>query len=124
MSTTNADPGMRWAMVVAVVGAIAMAVALVAGFATGGGWAEVRTLTGFVWFNVSIVDVYVGFALFAGWIVWREPPARAAALIVVLCLLGNLIACLYVILALRRSGGDWQRFWHGRRAESLGRTRQ
>lgn len=98
---------------VAVAGII-MAVALVYGFTAGNGWTEVRELTAYPWFNVSLVDVYVGFALVSGWIVHRERrPLVAAAWIVAICLLGNLITCLYVLLTLHRSGDDRTRFWHG-----------
>ena len=103
--------------VLAGIGFVAMAVALVYGFGLGNGWEELRTLVRYPWFNVSLVDVYVGFALFGGWVAFRERSRTKAAVWIVLILtLGNLIACLYAFLAAWRSGGDWNRFWLGDRA--------
>jgi hypothetical protein len=108
---------MRAAVVLLVVGAAAMAAALAYGFALGDGWDEVRALVEYPWFNVSLVDVYVGFALVGGWIVFRErSPLRAGGWIVLILLLGNFVSCLYALVALARSRGDWSRFWLGYRA--------
>ena len=96
---------------------IAMAAALLYGFTQGDGWTEVKALVGYPWFNVSLVDVYVGFALLGGWIAYRErSPLRAAGWILLILVLGNLVSCVYALLALARSDGDWSRFWLGRRA--------
>ncbi|MHC4217115.1 MAG: DUF1475 family protein [Planctomycetota bacterium] len=110
---------MRVAVILLVLGTAAMAAALLYGFTRGDGWTEVETLVAYPWFNVSLVDVYVGFALFGGWIVFRErSPLRAAGWIVLVLLLGNLVSCLYALLAVARSDGDWRRFWLGHRALS------
>ena len=79
----------------------AMLAALVYGFGWGGGWAEVRELLNYPWFVVSLVDVYVCFALISVWIAARETPARAAAWIAALLLLGSAVACVYALLAIR-----------------------
>ena len=86
---------------IAVVAGVAMAAALVYGFGFGGGWSEVRTLMDYPWFVVSLVDVYVGFILFACWIVSRERLVPAVVWIALLMTLGNLIACIYVLYAIR-----------------------
>jgi hypothetical protein len=108
--------------VAALAGAllVVMIGALVYGFTQGDGWSEVRTLTGFPWFNVTIVDVYVGFILFAVWIGYRERPLPAAAWIVALMALGNALAALYALIAALRAHGDWSRFWLGRHAPQAG----
>ncbi|MEQ9617342.1 MAG: DUF1475 family protein [Phycisphaerales bacterium] len=108
---------MKIATLLSTLGALAMTAALVYGFAWGGGWSEVRTLMGAPWFVVSLVDVYVGFALFAGWVLFRERPAVAAPVVLALMILGNAVACVYVVVTLARCGGDWARFWMGVRAE-------
>jgi len=87
----------------------AMLAALVYGFGWGGGWAEVRELLAFPWFVVSLVDVYVCFALIGVWIASRETPARAAAWIAALLLLGSAVACVYALLALRAGAGPTAR---------------
>ena len=108
----------RGAALLAAAGALAMALALAYGFSQGYFLAEGGAIASVTWGQVLLIDLYVGFALFAGWIVWREPgrPARAIAWIVALLLLGNLVACAYVLLAWREAAGDAGRFWFGRRA--------
>ena len=78
--------------------------------------AEGAILLSLAWGRVSLIDVYVGFFLFCGWVVYREQSTAGRILWAALVLvLGNMMACLYVLLALHRSEGDWQRFWLGQR---------
>lgn len=107
---------MKGPIILGAIGFIVMLAGLIYGFTQGDGWGEVRTLIHYPWFNVSLIDVYVGFALFAGWIAYRERPSVSIPLIVILLLLGNIISCAYVVLVALRSGGDWSRFWMGRHA--------
>lgn len=93
---------MKLAYAVAIVGGLAMGGALVYGFGFGGGWGEVALLMRYPWFVVSLVDVYVGFALFACWVACRERPLVAALWILLIMTLGNLVACIYAISALRK----------------------
>lgn len=105
---------MSRAYVLAGAGFVAMAAAIAHGFTAGDFFAEGRELASMPWGIVSLVDLYVGFALFAGWIAFREASAvRAALWIVLVLVLGNLTASLYVVVALVRSRGDWTRFWLG-----------
>jgi len=68
------------------------------------------------WGQLSLVDVYIGFFLFAGWIIYREKSfVRSAIWIILLIVLGNLTACLYVLIALQTSENDWRKFWLGHR---------
>lgn len=81
----------------------------------GQGWAELMTLLAYPWFKMSLLDVYVGFILFCFWIVYRETRFTHKLLWVVgMMLLGNLLACIYVLLAIRQAQGDWTIFWQGR----------
>lgn len=99
-----------------IVGAIAMAAALVYGFGWGGGWSAVGALLEAPWFVVSLVDVYVGFALVGAWILLRErSPLVATAWIVAIMLLGNLVACLYLLRAIAGSSGSIERLMLGAR---------
>ena len=69
------------------------------------------------WGIVSLVDLYVGFALFSGWIVYREKAWLPSVIWVILMMvLGFWAAALYAFLALQGSGGSWQRFWMGKRS--------
>jgi hypothetical protein len=70
------------------------------------------------WGIVSLVDLYVGFILFSGWIVYREKSLiRSVIWVVLMMVLGFFAASLYAFVALQTSGGDWRRFWLGRRRQ-------
>lgn len=108
---------MKIAKVVAVLGVLVMASILVYGFTVGDFGGEGQVLLSMPWGIVSLVDVYVGFVLFSGWIVYREKSLlRSAVWIILVMVLGNLTASLYALVALLTSGGDWKRFWMGKRA--------
>lgn len=108
---------MRLAMVVTGLGAAAMGAVLIYAFTQGDIAAEGAQLLSMPWGIVSLVDLYVGFALFSGWIVYREESlVRAIVWILFVMVLGFFTASLYAFLALRGSGGDWRRFWMGRHA--------
>ena len=100
--------------VLAAIATVALVAGLVPALAGGDLMAEGRRIADLAWGRMLLVDVYAGMALFAAWIAWRERPAGAAAWIVALVAIGNLIACLYVLLAWARAGGDGRVFWHGR----------
>jgi cytochrome bd-type quinol oxidase subunit 2 len=109
---------MRWAMILCGLGAAAMGVVLIYAFAQGDIAAEGARLLSMPWGIVSLVDLYVGFALFSGWVVYREESlVRAAAWVLFIMVLGFFAASLYAFLALRAANGDWRRFWLGKRAE-------
>lgn len=108
---------MRLAKVVAWVGLVAMMAILALGFTRGDFLREGGKLLSLPWGIVSMVDLYVGFILFSGWIAYRETSIPLAALwIVLMMVLGFFTGSLYTLVALYRSGGDWKRFWMGHRA--------
>ena len=107
---------MRIAKVLAVFGLMAMTVALIYGFTAGDFGREGSVLLSVPWGAVSLVDVYVGLALFSGWVVYRDKdPARSVLWIVLLSGLGFWAASLCTLLALQKSGGSWKAFWLGNR---------
>ena len=54
------------------------------------------------WGKGTLLDLYVGFVIVAGWIAWREQSIpRAACWFVLLCGLGNLATLAYLLLASR-----------------------
>ena len=66
------------------------------------------------WGVATLVEVYIGFVFVGAWIVCRERHfGRASLWVALLFLLGNLVAALYILLALHRCGGDMTRFWLG-----------
>jgi len=106
---------MKGARLLAFVGLLAMTVVLVYGFTVGDFAAEGGKLLSMPWGIVSLVDLYVGFALFAGWIVYREGVTfRSILWILLLVVLGFWAASLYALIALYNSGGSWKQFWLGR----------
>ena len=108
---------MRLAKVVALLGLAAMTGIIMRAFIVGNFSAEGDKLLAMPWGVVSLVDLYVGFTLFSGWIVYREKSWLARIVWVVLMMtLGNWTAALYVFLALQKSGGDWKKFFLGSKA--------
>jgi hypothetical protein len=96
---------------------------LIYGFAAGDFAAEGGRILSMPWGIVSLVDLYVGFALFSVWIVYRERSIlRSTVWVILMMVLGFWTASLYTWLALQSSHGDWQRFWTGSRTrrESVG----
>jgi hypothetical protein len=108
---------MRLAKVVALMGLLAMGGILLYDFTNGNFGEEGKELTSMPWGIVSLVDLYVGFVLFSGWIVYREKSlVRSVAWVVLMMVLGFFTASLYTLIALQTSRGDWKRFWMGHRA--------
>jgi hypothetical protein len=108
---------MRLAKIVTLLGAAAMGAVLLYAFTQGDIAAEGAQLLSMPWGIVSLVDLYVGFILFSGWILYREASlGRAVVWVFFVMVLGFFTASIYAFLALRASGGDWRRFWMGRHA--------
>jgi hypothetical protein len=106
---------MRIAKGSALLGLLAMTGILVYAFAVGDFGGEGKTLLSMPWGIVSLVDLYVGFALFSGWILYREESVLASVVWVILMMvLGFFTASLYAFIALQTSGGSWRRFWMGK----------
>lgn len=109
---------MSIAKTISLLGLAAMTIAILYAFAFGNFAVEGAWLTAHPWGIVSLVDLYVGFTLFALWLVYREKTLAARIIWVALMMvLGNWTAALYVLLALNASRGDWKKFWLGARAE-------
>ncbi len=108
---------MKAAKAIAILGMLSMGGILIYGFTVGDFSGEGSMLLRMPWGQVSLVDVYVGFMLFSGWVVYREKSVlRSIIWIVAIIILGNFTASLYALIALYRSQGDWKRFWLGNRA--------
>ena len=95
-----------------------MTAAIVWGLAVGEFWREGAILLALPWGVISVIDVYAGGALFAGWIAARERSVlRTAGWVVAIFVLGNFATSLYALIALRTSGGDATLFWLGPHAQ-------
>lgn len=110
---------MKAAKIISVLGILAMTAVLVYGFTVGDFGSDGAELLQNPWGVVSMVDLYTGFILFSGWIVYRERSiARASIWVVLMMVLGFFTASLYVFLALSSSGGEWKKFWMGDRVDA------
>ena len=111
---------MKIAKIIALAGLLAMTGILIYGFTSGDFSAEGSKLLSMPWGIVSLVDLYVGFALFSCWIVFRERAILPSVIWVVLMMvLGFWTGALYTLIALQTSRGDWNRFWYGKRAKPV-----
>ena len=109
---------MKIAKLIALLGLLAMTAVLIYGFTAGNFAEEGKLLLSMPWGIVSLVDLYVGFILFSGWIVYREKSAfRSVIWVALMMILGFWTGSLYTLVALQTSGGDWGRFWRGRRLD-------
>jgi hypothetical protein len=110
---------MRLAKVLTAFGFLIMGFMILRAIVVGDFNGEGANLIRGPWGQLSLVDVYIGFFLFAGWIIYREQSwLRSLVWIIMLLVLGNLIACLYVLIALQTSQNNWRKFWFGRRFEA------
>lgn len=111
---------MKIAKLIALAGLLAMTGILIYGFTIGDFAAEGAKLLSMPWGIVSLVDLYVGFTLFSGWIVFREKRLLPSVVWVILMMvMGFWAGALYTFIALQTSGGDWKRFWYGNRSNSV-----
>ena len=107
---------MKIAKLISLIGLLAMTGILVYGFTIGDFSGEGARLLAMPWGIVSLVDLYVGFSLFSCWIVYREKALMPSIIWVFLMMvLGFWTGALYTFIALQTSGGDWKRFWFGKR---------
>ena len=108
---------MKTVRVIALLGFIAMTFGITYAFVAGDFSMEGKQLLSMPWGIVSLVDLYVGFTLFSGWIVYREKSTvRSVMWVILMMVMGFWTACIYTLVALQSSGGNWQRFWMGNRA--------
>ena len=108
---------MNIAKTISMLGLVAMTVAIGYAFAFGNFAVEGAWITSHPWGIVSLVDLYVGFALYSVWIAYREKSVlNTIVWIVLMIVLGFWAGALYMFLALNSSQGDWKKFWLGARA--------
>jgi predicted membrane-bound dolichyl-phosphate-mannose-protein mannosyltransferase len=108
----------RIAKILSALGALIMLGAIVSGFMTGDFNAEGSILLSIAWGRITLIDIYVSFFVFCGWVIFRERSWwRSIIWIALVIVLGSLTICTYTFLALQASGGSCHRFWFGRRAQ-------
>jgi hypothetical protein len=108
---------MKLAKIVSLLGVFAMTAVLIYGFTYGDFIEDGKELLSNPWGIVSLVDLYVGFLLFSGWIIYREDSSiRSVVWVFLMMVLGFFTGALYTFIALQTSDGDWRRFFMGSRA--------
>ncbi len=106
---------MKIAKAIAWIGLIAMTAAIGNGFMNGSFSQDGAELLSNPWGIVSLVDLYVGFALFSLWIAFRESSLIMIIFwIILMMVLGFFTGALYVLITLYKSRGDWALFFLGR----------
>ena len=101
---------MKLAKLVSFLGVLSMTTVLIYGFTVGDFFGEGSQLASMPWGIVSLVDLYVGFILFSGWIIYREKSVvRIIIWVFFMMTLGFFTGALYTFIALQTSAGDWQR---------------
>lgn len=107
---------MKIAKIISFLGILAMTAIIAYAFITGDFSSEGSILLSMPWGIVSLVDLYVGFTLFSAWIVFREQSVLPSVIWVILMMtLGFFTASLYTFIALQKSGGNWKKFFLGKR---------
>ena len=90
---------MRTIRVVTAVLTAVMAITIMAGLAAGNFSDEGSTILDLAWGRVTLIDLYVGLALFGGWVVIRERSAAAVPWLISFIFLGNLTTAGYALKA-------------------------
>ena len=107
---------MKYAKIISIIGIVAMSVALIYGFKVGDFGVDGGEIVQNPWGIVSLVDLYTGFILFSGWIVYREKSIfKSTVWVLLMMTLGFFTASVYTLITLIISEGDWKVFWMGRR---------
>jgi hypothetical protein len=107
---------LRTTRIVGALGLIIMVIFLAYAFIAGDFSVEGDALMAMPWGVLSIVDAYVGLILFCCWVYWREAGSWQSWLwIIAILILGNVLTCLYVLVAAYTCGGNHGRFWSGKR---------
>ena len=103
---------MRVAIVLSALAAAVMFALIGRGLLLGDFWEEGGVLYSLAWGKVTLADLYVGFGLFSGWVIFREASvARSVVCVALVMTLGNAFAAVYVLVALLTCGGSWSSFW-------------
>ena len=89
---------------VSALGVAAMTIALIFGFASGDFSGEGGQILDLIWGRVTLIDLYVGVALIATFVFWRERSVPISiAWLAAFIVLGHWATALYVLLASLRA---------------------
>ncbi len=109
---------MKAVIVLSIIGIIAMSAILGYAFLNGNFFLEGTQLISMPWGIVSLIDLYTGFFLFSGWIIFRERSIlRSIIWVLFMMVLGFFTASIYVLVAALSAKGSWRKFWMGNRSD-------
>ncbi len=107
---------MKSAKILLAFGALVMLGVILYGFTLGNFFEEGGQLTSLYWGKVTLIDLYLAFFVFIGWVAYRENHMGRTLLIAMLTLtLGSLTITLYTLYALMQARGDMTRFFQHKR---------
>lgn len=96
--------GTRWLTLAAALGIFALLVLITLSSAQMSLMAGLRATVDTLWGVTTLVDLYLGLIAVAGWIAFRERSVpRTLAWFIGLCLLGNLVTLVYLLIASLRA---------------------
>lgn len=111
---------MKAAKYLSLLGFITMVVAIIYGFIYADFGADGGTILSLTWGKVTLIDIYIMFIIFSGWIYYREEQNSKFILWFILMLIfGGATACLYLFLTFNNSQGDWIKFWTGKSSKNI-----
>ena len=91
---------MRAIRTVSALGVAAMTIALIYGFTSGDFSGEGGQILDLIWGRVTLIDLYVGVAIIAGFVFWRERSLPVSiAWLAMFVVLGHWATALYVLVA-------------------------
>ncbi len=91
---------MRAIRTVSALGVAAMTIALIYGFTSGDFSGEGGQILDLIWGRVTLIDLYVGVAIIAAFVFWRERSLPVSiAWLAMFVVLGHWATALYVLVA-------------------------
>ena len=107
---------MKIAKYLFLLGAILMGSSIVYGFAAGDFLGDGSAMLELLWGKITLIDIYLAFFVFAGWMFFREGlNAKSMVILLFIIVFGSFTICFYTFIVMHRADGDWHRFWFGRR---------
>ncbi len=106
--------------VISLIAFITMLVALLYGFIFANFFSEGSLIISVPWGIITLIDIYISFLVFCGWIIYREKTIYAKIIWVIFVLvLGSFTIAIYLFIAFQTCEENWQKFWHGKRQNSV-----
>ncbi len=111
---------MKLGKIVIFVGIIAMGYGLYNGFVNGDFLVDGKEIMDNPWGIMSLIDIYVSMLIFSAWVAYRESSIIKIVIWIILNIgLGSLAVCVYVLIAMFKSKGDWLTFFMGDRRAGI-----